>query len=233
MSPVARSGPVVSSTAARILLVEDAETIRDAVGVSLTGSGFRVETAADGAGLEDVLTGFRPDLVLLDVMLPGRDGWQLLDVVRGTCDAAVIMLTARDAVSDRIRGLGGGADDYVVKPFDLAELTARITAVLRRLGRVPSTMQIGDVVIDEDAGTVVRAGRPVALTATELRLLSYLARNRGRTLAKTQILGSVFGYESYDLNLVEVHVSALRRKLEAHGPRLVHTVRGLGYTVRA
>ncbi|GAB2935293.1 response regulator transcription factor [Rhodococcus aerolatus] len=223
----------MSSTAARVLVVEDAEAIRESVAVSLTSSGFRVETAPDGTGLEQTLVGFRPDLVVLDVMLPGRDGWALLDVVRRAGDSGVIMLTARDAVADRLRGLGGGADDYVVKPFDLAELTARVTAVLRRLGRVPSTIQVGDLVVDEEAGSVVRAGNPVPLTATELRLLVHLARNRGRTLGKAQILGTVFGYESYDLNLVEVHVSALRRKLEEHGPRLLHTVRGLGYVLRA
>lgn len=231
MGPVSTSG--VSSTAARVLVVEDAEAIRESVAVSLTSSGFRVETASDGTGLEQVLAAFRPDLVVLDVMLPGRDGWALLDVVRRTGDCGVIMLTARDAVADRLRGLGGGADDYVVKPFDLAELTARVTAVLRRLGRVPSTIQVADLVVDEEAGTVVRGGEPLPLTATELRLLVHLARNRGRTLGKAQILGTVFGYESYDLNLVEVHVSALRRKLEEHGPRLVHTVRGLGYVLRA
>jgi DNA-binding response OmpR family regulator len=136
-------------------------------------------------------------------------------------------------VSDRQRGRDRGADDYVVKPFVLAELVARVSAVLRRLGRTPSTVQIGDLVVDADSAVVLRGDVSIELTATELRLLRYLAAQRGRVVGKTQILTAVWGYEDYDPNLVEVHVSALRRKLEEHGPRLLHTVRGLGYVLRA
>lgn len=186
----------------------------------------------DGRDLEAALTGFRPDVVLVDVMLPGRNGFALLEVVRSHTDAGVLMLTARDGVADRLRGLHSGADDYIVKPFVLAELVARVAAVLRRLGRIPSTVQVGDVVIDAAAGTVVRAGKPLELTATELRLIGYLAAQRGRTVSKLQILTQVWGYDDYDTNLVEVHVSALRRKLEASGPRVLHTVRGIGYVMR-
>lgn len=142
------------------------------------------------------------------------------------------MLTARDGVADRLRGLTEGADDYVVKPFVLAELIARIGALLRRLGRAPSTVQVGNAVIDAEAGVVLRGGQPVELTATEFKLLCYLAAQRGRVVSKTQILTSVWGYDDYDPNLVEVYVSTLRRKLEARGPRLLHTVRGLGYVLR-
>jgi two-component system, OmpR family, response regulator len=216
--------------AARVLVVEDAEAIRTAVVAGLTAAGFEAAGRPDGRGIEADLDGFRPDLVVLDVMLPGRDGFALLDVVRRGSDAGVVMLTARDAVDDRLRGLHGGADDYVVKPFALAELTARVTAVLRRMGRTPSVIEIGDLLVDAAAGTVLRAGEPIELTATELRLLEYLAAQRGRVVGKGQILTGVWGYTDYDPNLVEVHVSALRRKLGE--PRLLHTVRGLGYVLR-
>lgn len=139
------------------------------------------------------------------------------------------MLTARDAVADRLQGLTLGADDYVIKPFMLAELVARVGAVLRRLGRTLSTVQVGDTVIDAEAGLVLRGEQQIELTATEFKLLCYLAGQHGRVVSKTQILTSVWGF---DPNLVEVYVSALRRKLEASGPRLLHTVRGLGYVLR-
>ncbi len=221
------------STAARVLVVEDAEAIRTAVIAALRDAGHEALGRLDGRELEADLAQFRPDLVVLDVMLPGRDGFTLLDVVRRSSTAGVVMLTARDGLPDRLRGLQAGADDYVLKPFVLAELVARVGAVLRRLGRTPSTIQIGDLLLDPESGIVMHSGRHVDLTATELRLLQYLAAQRGRVVSKTQILTAVWGYEDYDPNLVEVHISALRRKLEAHGPRLVHTVRGLGYVLRA
>ncbi len=215
---------------ARVLVVEDAEAIRAAVVAGLTEAGLAVTARSDGRALEDDLARIRPDLVVLDVMLPGRDGFVLLEVVRRHSDAGVVMLTARDGVDDRLRGLHGGADDYVVKPFALAELVARVTAVLRRMGRTPSTVEVGDLVVDAAAGSVRRGGEPIELTATELRLLDYLATQRGRVVSKGQILTRVWGYTDYDPNLVEVHVSALRRKLGE--PRLVHTVRGMGYVLR-
>jgi DNA-binding response OmpR family regulator len=221
------------STAARVLVVEDADAIRAAVHSALRDAGYEVLGRPDGQQLESDLARFRPDLVILDVMLPGRDGFTLLDVVRRTTQAGVVVLTARDGVPDRLRGLSGGADDYLVKPFVLAELVARVAAVLRRLGRASSTVQIGDLVVDADSGVVLYRDQQVDLTATELRLLNYLAAQRGRVVSKAQILTAVWGYEDYDPNLVEVHVSALRRKLEAHGPRLLHTVRGLGYVLRS
>jgi len=221
-----------AGSAARVLIVEDDETIREAVSAALGGAGYEVRAVVDGRDLETALAGFRPDVVLVDVMLPGRNGFALLEVVRSHTDAGVLMLTARDGVADRLRGLDSGADDYIVKPFVLAELVARVAAVLRRLGRIPSTVQVGDVVIDAAAGTVVRAGKPLELTATELRLIGYLAAQRGRTVSKLQILTQVWGYDDYDTNLVEVHVSALRRKLESSGPRVLHTVRGIGYVMR-
>ncbi|KAA0022464.1 response regulator transcription factor [Antrihabitans cavernicola] len=218
----------------RVLVVEDSAAIRETVVAALTDSGYASTGRADGSGLEDQIDAFRPDLVILDVMLPGeRDGFTLIDVVRGSCDAGIVMLTARDELVDRLRGLDGGADDYVVKPFLLDELVSRVGAVLRRRGRSPSATQVGDLVVDRAAGTASRAGAVLDLTATELKVLAFLVAQRGRAMSKTQILTAVWGYDAYDPNLVEVYVSALRRKLEVHGPRLIHTVRGIGYTLRA
>lgn len=214
-----------------MLIVEDSTPIRVAIATALTDAGHHVLARADGARLEHDLSEFRPDAVLLDVMLPGSDGFTLLDVVRRRSDAGILMVTARDAVDDRLRGLTEGADDYIVKPFEMAELVARVNAVLRRRGRTEDVIRVEDLVVDPDAATVVRAGHPIPLTATEFRVLHVLAQRRGRVVTKTQILTAVWGYEHYDPNLVEVNVSALRRKLEAHGPRMLHTARGRGYTL--
>jgi two-component system OmpR family response regulator len=218
---------------ARVLVVEDEDAIRTPLAAALRGAGHQVREGVDGAGFEDVVDAFRPDLALLDVQLPGgRDGFALASALRNRSDCAVLMVTARDAVGDRLRGFAAGADDYVVKPFATVEVLARVSAILRRLGRVPSTVQVGDLLVDEDARLAVRGGTTLELTATEFKLLAYLSSHRGRILSKTQLLTQVWGYDEYDPNLVEVHVSALRRKLEQHGPRLVHTARGLGYVLR-
>lgn len=221
-----------SAKTPRVLVVEDSEAIREMVVEALTEAGYVSGGRADGGGLEDVLAAFRPDVVVLDVMLPGRDGFALIGVLREWGDPGIVLLTARDALDDRLRGLDGGADDYVVKPFLLAELVSRVGAVLRRRGRLPSAIQLGDLVVDPEAGTASRAGHMLELTATELRLLTYLGEQRNRTVSKEQILRAVWGYDAYDPNLVEVFISGLRRKLEAHGPRIVHTTRGLGYVLR-
>jgi two-component system, OmpR family, response regulator len=218
------------SGGARVLVVEDSEAIRVSVVDALVDAGYVAGGRLDGAGLEDVLDGFRPDLVILDVMLPGRDGFELVAVVRERTDAGIVMLTARDALADRLRGLDGGADDYVVKPFLLAELVSRVRAVLRRRGREVAAIQLGDLLLDDDANAVSRGGKLLDLTATELRLLRYLVAQRNRTVSKPQILAAVWGYDAYDSNLVEVYISSLRRKLG--DPKLLHTVRGLGYVLR-
>jgi DNA-binding response OmpR family regulator len=215
-----------------VLIVEDAEAIRLAVQSALQSAGHAVRERADGRQLETDLAEFRPDVVILDVMLPGRDGFVLLDVVRARSDAGVIILTARDAVDDRLRGLTSGADDYVIKPFVLPEMVARVNALLRRMGRMQSVLVVGDLVVDPQAATVHRGAAEIALTATEFKLLCYLAEHRGQVVTKTQILSAVWGFDAYDPNLVEVFVSALRRKLETNGPRLLQTVRGLGYVLR-
>jgi len=220
--------------AARILLVEDSEAIRLAVTTALGAQGLEVEALPDGELLVERLAARPPDLVLLDVMLPGRDGFALLVEIRRVSRAAVLMLTARDALADRVRGLSQGADDYLVKPFAMVELVARCHALLRRARPDGSESRVGDLVLDEQASRVTRAGVAVDLTATERRLLAFLAVHRGRVLSKTQLLTAVWGYEGFDENVVEVHVSSLRRKLEAGGgTRLVHTVRGHGYRLGA
>jgi two-component system OmpR family response regulator len=219
---------------ARVLVVEDDDTIRTALVAAVESRGWVAAAMVDGDGLERELESFRPDLVLLDWMLPGRSGLELAKVVSAAGDAGIILLTARDGVDDKLQGFGVGVDDYLAKPFVMAELVARMTAILRRRGRAPGVLEIGDLLVDLDAGAVVRAGRTVVLTGTELRLLAFLAGERGRTLSKTQILTQVWGYDSYDPNLVEVHISSLRRKLEeSGGSRLIQTVRGIGYVLRA
>jgi two-component system, OmpR family, response regulator len=222
-----------ASLAKRILILDDDPAIRH-----MMVSFFRehdldpisVSTVRD---FRRAFTDETISLIVLDIRLGQDSGFDLLREVRSRSDVPVIVVTGNrcDEV-DRVVGLELGADDYVSKPFSVAEVLARSAAALRRLGRVPSTVQIGDLVLDDAASVASRAGTSLDLTATELRLLGYLATNRGRTLSKTQILTQVWGYEDYDPNLVEVHVSALRRKTEALGPRLIHTVRGLGYVLR-
>jgi two-component system OmpR family response regulator len=217
--------------AARILVVDDSDVIRVAVETALTEHGFEVTGRQDGAAFEDDLRTIRPDLVILDVMMPGRDGFELLAVARRDSAAGVVMLTARDTIDDRLRGLRTGADDYVAKPFAMAELVARTHAVLRRLGGTGARSVVGDLVLDDDGAVVRRGEQTIALTRTERRLLDVLAERAGTVLSKTQILTAVWGIDERADNLVEINISSLRRKLEAAGPRLIHTVRGLGYVL--
>jgi DNA-binding response OmpR family regulator len=220
--------------ASRIMIVEDGETIRLAVATALRSHGYDVSALRDGSGMETELAARHPDLVLLDVMLPGRDGFALLDLVRAASTAAVIMLTARDATVDRVHGLSAGADDYLVKPFAMAELIARVDAVLRRTRPGGAVLRVGDLELTPDANRVRRAQAEIELTETERRVLGYLAAHREQVVSKTQILTAVWGYDGFDDNVVEVYVSSLRRKLEAGGrERLLHTVRGRGYRLGA
>jgi DNA-binding response OmpR family regulator len=222
----------VTDLPARVVVVEDEPTVRDAVERALRGDGLWARGFGDFPDPDAVLRE-GPDLVILDVMLPGGDGFDLARALLDRRDVPIVFLTARDGIEDRLSGFALGADDYLVKPFALEELLARVRVVLRRCGRVSAPLEAGDVMVDESTGTAARAGSDLALTPTELRLLSFFIRHRGAVLSKSQLLTQVWGYDAYDENVVEVHVSALRRKLEPRGPRVIHTVRGLGYRFSA
>jgi two-component system, OmpR family, copper resistance phosphate regulon response regulator CusR len=220
----------------RILLVEDEAELADFVIRGLREEGFAVEHAADGENAWDVMQSGTWDLIVLDWWLPGADGLTLLRRFRQSGGSVpVLFLTARDAVADRVRGLDGGADDYLCKPFAFDELLARIRALVRRRDRLPElTIARGDVSIDLAAGRAQRAGHSLDLTAKELALLTFFVRHPGQVLSRTRIYDHVWD-ESFDglSNTLEVHVMELRRKLEAHGPRVIHTVRGRGYLYEA
>ncbi len=216
----------------RILIVEDEAELADFIVRGLREEGFGVERAADGEQAWEALQVGDWDLVVLDWWLPGEDGLAVLRRYRQASGAApVLFLTARDAVADRVRGLDGGADDYLSKPFAFDELLARIRALLRRRDRMPDLMvSQGDVSIDLATHRVRRAGRALDLTAKELALLTFFLRHPGQVLSRTRIYDHVWD-ENFDglSNTLEVHVMELRRKLEAHGPRVIHTLRGRGY----
>jgi len=222
------------SRAPRILVIEDDQSIRDALHVKLLGEGYEVRTQADGLDASTVAQEFWPDLAVLDVRLPrGPDGYALARLLRQVRELGVVFLTAADGVAARLAGFDAGADDYLVKPFVMEELLARIRALLRRVDLVDDQRwEVGDLVVDEACHTVTRGGHPLDLTHLEYTLLTFLVRHPDRVLSKSYLLAKVWGYEAYDGNLVEVQVSALRRKLELHGPRLLHTVRGAGYVLR-
>jgi DNA-binding response OmpR family regulator len=218
----------VGNAPARVVVVEDEDAVRGAVEQALRTEGLVVASYADWTDADEILAA-APDLAVLDVMLPRGDGLELARRLRLRRDVPIVFLTARDGVDDRLAGFALGADDYLVKPFALEELLARVRAVLRRTGRLGAAIEAGDLLVDEQAGRATRDGRDLGLTPTELKLLAFLVRHRGMVLSKPQLLTQVWGYEAYDPNVVEVHVSALRRKLERHGPRILDTVRGLGY----
>lgn len=218
----------------RVLVVEDDRSVRDAVAVALRDEDWTVRALPDGRGLAETLRSFRPDVAVLDIRLPhGPDGLALARRIRASSQMPILFLTALDEVHQRLEGFEAGADDYLAKPFSMAELVARIRVLLRRVGRLRSeTWQAADLVVDEAARTVIRGEHEVELTRTEFDLLVELGHRRGQVLSKERLLSLVWEFDAYDPNLVEVHISSLRRKLEAHGDRLIHTVRGVGYVLR-
>ncbi len=220
----------------RILIVEDEVELADFIVRGLREEGFAVEHAIDGETAWDALRAGVWDLILLDWRLPGEDGLSVLRRFRGSGGVApVLFLTARDGVSDRVRGLDGGADDYLCKPFSFDELLARIRALLRRRERLPDlAIAHGDIRIDLATQRAQRAGHSLDLTAKELALLTFFVRHPGQVLSRTRIYDHVWD-ENFDSlsNTLEVHVMELRRKLEAHGPRVIQTVRGRGYLFEA
>jgi two-component system response regulator PrrA len=228
---------VAAPTSPDVLVVDDDEDIRVSLDRGLRLSGFDVRTAADGEAALRSVAGRVPDCIVLDVGLPGRDGVSVVEALRRDgVTAPVLMLSARTSVDDRVTGLAAGADDYLVKPFALAELVARLRALLRRVpAAAPSGLTVGPLTVDPARRRVAVDGVPVELTRREFDLLETLARNAGIVLSRERLLELVWGYDfAVDTNVVDVFVSQLRRKLEAGGtPRLVHTVRGIGFSLEA
>lgn len=216
----------------RLLVIEDEVRLLRNLAKALREEGYAVDTAADGEeGLYKAQNGDY-DAVVLDVMLPKLDGWQILERLRKIRTTPVLMLTARDTPADRVRGLDGGADDYLIKPFDLAELFARLRALIRRAAARPSPkIVLGDVVVDTRARTVAVGGRPTALTATEYAILEYLALQQGKVVSRTELYDHVFDERADSLsNLLDVHVYNIRRKLARP---LIVTRRGHGYCIES
>ena len=221
----------------RLLLVDDEENLRSMLEAALRHVGFDVHPAASGREALDTAASVRPDLIVLDVMLPDLDGFEVCRRLRAEGSRTpVLFLTARDGTDDKVRGLTLGGDDYLVKPFSLEELVARMRAVLRRAGatREDVVLSCADLALDDDAHRVTRGGVDVSLSPTEYNLLRFLLVNQGRVLSKAQILDHVWQYDfGGDGGVVETYIGYLRRKLDAQEPRLITTVRGVGYTLRA
>jgi two-component system OmpR family response regulator len=222
----------------RVLVVDDEPTLAELLQMALRYEGWDVRTAGDGFTAVREARQFRPDVVVLDVMLPDIDGLEVLRRLRAdNAEVPVLFLTAKDAVEDRIAGLTAGGDDYVTKPFSLEEVVARLRGLLRRSGMVAArsgaVLTAGDLSLDEDSREVYRAGDPVQLTATEFELLRYLMRNPRRVLSKAQILDRVWNYDfGGEANVVELYISYLRKKIDAGRSPMIHTVRGAGYVLK-
>jgi two-component system OmpR family response regulator len=220
-----------------VLVVDDEENITDLVSTALRYEGFDVDVRANGRTALEAVVAFRPQLIILDVMLPDLDGFEMARRLQAEGRRVpILFLTARDATEDKVRGLTLGADDYVTKPFSLEELVARVRAVLRRAegdGAASAVLHFADLEMDDDTHEVFREGSPVDLTATEYKLLRFLLSNPRRVLSKAQILDHVWEYDfGGDGNVVETYISYLRKKLDGLGPPLIHTVRGVGYSLR-
>ena len=223
--------------AGRVLVVDDEASITDLLSMALRYEKFTVLAAHSGHEALDAVPGFAPDLVVLDIMMPGIDGFEVARRMRnGGSSFPILFLTARDATQDKVRGLTLGGDDYMTKPFSVEELVARIRAILRRVrpaSASPGRLSFSDLEMDEATHQVWRAGEEIELTATEFKLLRYLLLNARRVLSKDQILDHVWNYDfGGNANIVETYISYLRRKIDADGIPLIHTVRGVGYSIR-
>jgi two-component system OmpR family response regulator len=222
----------------RVLVVDDEPNIADVISMALRYEGFDVETAANGQEALAGVESYRPHLMVLDIMLPDMEGFEVARRLGGErAELPIVFLTARDTQEDKIRGLTTGGDDYVTKPFSLEELIARIRVILRRAGHASggtSRLVFSDLELDEDTREISRDGRPIELTATEYRLLRYLMLNPRRVLTRAQLLDHVWDYDfGGDARVLETYISYLRKKVDAEGsPPLIHTVRGVGYSLR-
>jgi two-component system OmpR family response regulator len=221
----------------RVLVVDDEPNIVDVIAMALRYQGFTVESAGTGRDAIAAVSDFKPHLMLLDIMLPDMEGFDVARRLGGErAELPIIFLTARDATEDKVRGLTSGGDDYVTKPFSLEELVARIRTILRRSGMADSDssrLTFADLELDEDTHEVSRDGRPIDLTATEYRLLRYLMLNPRRVLTRAQLLDHVWEYDfGGDARVLETYISYLRKKVDVDGAPLIHTVRGVGYSLR-
>lgn len=222
----------------RVLVVDDENTLSELLAMALRYEGWDVRTAGTGTEAVRIAREFRPDTVVLDIMLPDFDGLEVLRRMRADNHTIpVLFLTAKDAVEDRIAGLTAGGDDYVTKPFSLEEVVARLRSLLRRstmaAAESDSLLVVGDLTLDEDSHEVRRGGDEISLTATEFELLRYLMRNRKRVLSKAQILDRVWNYDfGGQANVVELYISYLRKKIDAGRAPMIHTMRGAGYVLK-
>lgn len=224
----------------RVLVVDDEQSLTELLAMALKYEGWEIKTAGDGQKALATAREFRPDAVVLDIMLPDIDGLQVLKRMRADGnDVPVLFLTAKDGLDDRIAGLTAGGDDYVTKPFSLEEVVARLRGLIRRSALTINAdenpvISVGDLTLDEDSHEVYRAGRAIELTATEFELLRYMMRNPKRVLSKTQILDRVWDYDfGGKSSVVEIYISYLRKKVDAEGSAMIHTVRGAGYMLKA
>ena len=222
---------------ANILLVDDEDNLRSMLDAALSHHGFTVDPAANGRTAIEKALAAAPDLILLDVMMPGLDGFEVCRRLRADgVKTPILFLTAKDATEDKVRGLTLGGDDYLTKPFSLEELVARVNALLRRSGTESASSAVltyADLILDDDAHRVTRAGVEIRLSPTEFDLLRFLLTNQGRVMSKAQILDHVWHFDfDGDGGIVETYVGYLRRKIDHGEPRLIHTIRGVGYTLR-
>ncbi len=225
-------------TPIRALVVDDELNLGELLRMAMSNEGWEARATTDARAALEVIRDFGPDLLVLDVMMPGIDGVELLTRVRAAGnDVPVLFLTAKDAVEDRIAGIAAGGDDYVTKPFNLEEVILRLRGMARRhvaaAAVADTVLRVGDLALDEEAYEVERGGIPVKLTAKEFELLRYLMQNARRVVSKAQILDTVWGYDfGGDSGVVEIYISYLRRKIDAGREPLIHTVRGVGYTIK-